>query len=58
MCVPGHGRVSVWGADGSRGLRAAGSGSSLPLTGAGRNGPIGTKSGGGDGAMTLEVKYR
>lgn len=56
LCVSGHGGVSVWGADGSGGSWSAGSGTSVPLTGPGRNGPISTQSGGGDGPMTLEVK--
>lgn len=54
VCVLGHGCVSLWGADGSGGLGAAGAGSSLPLIGQRGNGPIGTQSGGGDGSLTSE----
>lgn len=58
-CVLGHGCVYLWGADGSGGLGAAGTGSSLPLLGPRGNGPVGTQSGGGNGSlMSEEVKTR
>lgn len=56
MYVPGYGCIFVWRADGSGGPWAAGSGLSMSLVGPGRNGPIGTQSGGGDGPVTLKVK--
>lgn len=56
LCVLGYGCVSLRRADGSGELRAAGTGSSMPLVGPGGNGPIGTLRGGRDGPLTSEVK--